>query len=278
MKRHVLKRYRSGPLSRPATPALVLSDRKGYPGSKGQAGTFQRIIGQMRPHRVYVEACCGSGKVFTEKMPAENSILIDTNAAALATVGVTAGAAVRKLVGDAVSLLPELLAWLPADSVIYVDAPYILETRQGRLYYGEHEPERRDPEWHAKLLTILRTARCDVLVSHYPHELYSSQLQAWRCIEYDAMTRGGKRRECLWCNFPEPVELHDWRFAGFNFRERYHMRRFVDRWLARVDKMPPRRAGYIRQELAKHLEQRRRRRHDPSTDPATPPLVMTPAR
>lgn len=276
MKRSTLRKYRGGPAFRPLTPPPASSDRKGYPGSKGQAGTFQRIIGQMRPHRVYVEACCGSGKVFTEKLPAENSILIDTNAAALATLGVTA--AVRKIVGDAVTLLPELLAWLPRDSVIYVDAPYMLETRQGRLYYGEHEPERRDPEWHAKLLDVLLTAKCDVLVSHYPHELYSSKLQGWRCIEYQAMTRGGTRQECLWCNFPEPDELHDWRFAGFNFRERYHMRRFVDRWLARVDKMPPRRAGYIRQELAKALEQRHGRRGDPAADPATPPLVMTPAR
>lgn len=38
-----------------------------YPGSKGQAGTWQRIIGQMPPHSVYVEPFFGSGQVFWRK-------------------------------------------------------------------------------------------------------------------------------------------------------------------------------------------------------------------
>ncbi len=41
-----------------------------YPGSKGQAGTHQRIIGQMRPHSVYVEAFFGDGVIYERKRPA----------------------------------------------------------------------------------------------------------------------------------------------------------------------------------------------------------------
>lgn len=243
-----------------------------YPGSKGQAGTWQRIIGQMRPHSVYVEAFYGSGQIFRRKRPAANSILIDSNAAALATVGVTAG--VKTIVGKAQKLLPELFAWLPADAVIYCDPPYMLSTRQGRLYYGQHEMTDDD---HATLLAALLQAKCDVLISHYPQTLYSSQLQGWRCLEYTAMTRGGSRRECLWMNFDEPAELHDWRFAGFNYRQRYHDKRFVNRWLDRIERMPARRAGYIRHELAVALEQRHGRRSS-TADPLTPPLVLTAAR
>lgn len=51
--------------------------------------------------------------------------------------------------------------------------------------------------------------------------------------------------ECLWCNFPEPTELHDWRFAGKNFRERTSLKRLATRWLARLEAMAPRKRGYL---------------------------------
>jgi DNA adenine methylase len=44
--------------------------------------------------------------------------------------------------------------------------------------------------------------------------------------------------ELLWCNFPEPVELHDYRYLGRDFRERERIARRRRRWLARLAKMP----------------------------------------
>jgi DNA adenine methylase len=32
-----------------------------YVGGKNHAGTYQRIINLIPPHRVYIEACAGSG-------------------------------------------------------------------------------------------------------------------------------------------------------------------------------------------------------------------------
>ena len=44
--------------------------------------------------------------------------------------------------------------------------------------------------------------------------------------------------ECLWCNFPEPTELHDYRFLGRDFRERERITRKRRRWLVRLSAMP----------------------------------------
>ena len=239
-----------------------------YPGSKAQTGVWQRIIGQMPPHSVYVEPFAGSAQVFWRKRRAEFSLLVDRNpkviAAANAKLGADAGATVKAVIGNALDWLPEISAWLPADAVLYCDPPYMLETRQGRLYYGEFEMTDED---HATLLVALVDVKARVLISGYPHPLYSSQLRGWRCLEYTTMTRGGKRKECLWCNFDEPGELHDWRFAGFNYRQRYHMKRFVTRWFERLDrigKSNPRRAGYIMHEFAAALHQRQERRLGPT--------------
>jgi site-specific DNA-adenine methylase len=231
-----------------------------YPGAKGQAGVWQRIIGQMPPHSVYVEPFFGSGQVFWRKLRAENNLVIDADVRCLAKVNREDG--VKAIVGDALKILPDMAAWLPTDTVCYIDPPYMLLTRQSRLYY-EHEPEVADPHWHCKLLAIVQTFKFRVLLSSYPSDLYSSSLQGWRCCSYATMTRGGKRTECLWCNFPEPEELHDWRFAGLNFRQRFGLKRFVRRWLDRIEAMPARRRGYVLHELADGIWQRQGRRGGP---------------
>ena len=203
-------------------------------------GTYHLIIGQMPPHSVYVEPFFGNGRIFFTKRRAAENYLIDRDDAAIAKVGVASGVpGVHAIVGDALELLP-VLEW-PADAVIYCDPPYLLSTRQGRSYY---EFEMSD-EQHWKLLQIVLTLRCRVLVSGYESELYREYLKDWRLIRYRARTRGKTITECLWCNFPEPDELHDWRFAGRNYRERLYLKRLVKRWQAKLDAMPPRKLGYV---------------------------------
>ncbi len=209
----------------------------GYPGSKAQAGVFQRIIGQMPPHSTYVEPFFGSGKVFWSKRRAATSIVVDLDAAVIAKAGAEAG--VNAIAGDAISTLPKLA--LSADAVVYCDPPYLLSTRQGRSYY-EHE---MTDEQHVSLLALLQGFKCRVMLSGYPSALYSSQLDGWRCLQYRTRTRGRTVTECLWCNFPEPAELHDWRYAGQSFRQRLGFKRLAARWLTRLDGMNPRKRGYV---------------------------------
>jgi hypothetical protein len=210
-----------------------------YPGSKAQAGVFHRIIGQMPPHSVYVEPFVGSGQVFWRKRRAESSILIDRSPGVIARVSAEAG--VQALVADALQALPVLIPALPADAVIYCDPPYLLSTRAGRVYY-DHE---MTDQHHTLLLALLQEADCRVLVSGYPSELYGAALPTWRCLTYRTRTRGRTVTECLWCNFEEPDELHDWRYAGGNFRQRLYLKRLAARWLAKLDHMTPRKRGYV---------------------------------
>lgn len=229
-----------------------------YPGSKAQAGVWQRIIGQMPPHSVYVEAFFGSGQVFHRKRAASSSIVIDTDAGVLSRGNLTninffseedwigsrlsfTTMVIQQLAinGNAIKIIPALE--LPDDAVIYCDPPYPLSTRRWRSYY-KHEMTDED---HAALLSTLRDLKCRILISSYPNKLYSSQLRDWRCMSYKTRTRGRTLTECLWCNFPEPTELHDWRYAGKNFRERTGLKRLATRWLLKLDNMPERKRGYL---------------------------------
>jgi len=52
--------------------------------------------------------------------------------------------------------------------------------------------------------------------------------------------------ECLWCNFPEPTALHDYRYLGRGFRERERITRKRAGWLTRLSKLPVlERAGLV---------------------------------
>ena len=57
------------------------------------------------------------------------------------------------------------------------------------------------------------------MISGYRSALYDELLAGWRRIEFNAMSRGGMRRECLWLNFPAGLPLHDTSVAGDTFRE-----------------------------------------------------------
>lgn len=133
-------------------------------------------------------------------------------------------------------------------TLVYLDPPY-LESVRTRLFY-DHEFETQMQ--HECLLRNIDALPCYVMISHYDCELYRSLLcpPKWRHISYNAMTRGGLRREFLWMNFPEGLPLHDIRFVGEGFRERERIGRKRDRWRRRFQKMPAAERQVIREALA----------------------------
>ena len=206
-----------------------------YPGGKAGAGVYQQIINQIPPHRVYIEPFLGGGAVMLHKRPAIASIGIDCDTAVV-TKWVPwenpPGAIVK--CGDAISFLSSY-PW-GSGEFVYCDPPYLFETRssKGRIYPHEFG----DIGQHEKLLTLLLSLPCPVAISGYWSSLYADMLATWRSIHYQTRTRGGSTvTEYLWMNYPEPLELHDYRYLGDNFRQRERLKRIRTRWLARLDRM-----------------------------------------
>lgn len=214
----------------------------GYPGSKAASGLCERIIRQMPPHNVYIEAFAGCAAVFRKKAPAASSVLMDVDSklchrlrsylAGCAEVG-----RVEVIHGDAMEILPSLPAVKAPGTLVYFDPPYLRETRSKMVLY---DFEFTTPDAHSALLTMAAALPCMVMISGYMSKLYARTLKRWWMIEIPAMTRGGPRTECLWSNFPEPKTLHDARFAGGDFRERERIKRKRERWQAKFLGMDPR--------------------------------------
>jgi len=111
-----------------------------------------------------------------------------------------------------------------------------METRSCKRPLYRHE--FGTVEQHYQLLNIIRELPCMVMISGYESEFYKRMLYDWRPVTFQAQTRRGPAIEWVWCNFPEPLELHDYRYLGNSFRERERIRRKQLRWKTKLEHMP----------------------------------------
>jgi hypothetical protein len=197
---------------------------------------YQWIINHVPPHRVYIEPFLGDGAVLRMKRPSEQSIGVEINPAVVETrwqshdvPGLTV------ICGDALEVLASY-DWR-GDEFVYADPPYLLSTRSAQRPLYEYE--FFDIEQHRALLTRLRGLPCMVAISGYWSELYELDLAGWRTSTFRTTKRSGAPAiEYLWMNYPPPLELHDYRYLGKNFRERERIKRKKARWTARLAAMP----------------------------------------
>lgn len=217
-------------------------DVMAYPGGKNGAGVYQTIINLMPPHRVYIEPFLGGGAILRLKKPAAVNIGIDVDAGVLARFSDEDRTAknegssdrhFRFLCRDALKFLSAYK--FSGNELVYCDPPYMHETRSRKDLY-HHEMTNSQ---HKELLSIIRKLPCMVMISGYRTNLYVRDLASWNSTRFQTITRGGKMAtEWLWFNFPEPVALHDYRYLGQNYRQRERIKRKMQRWTHRLEKMP----------------------------------------
>ena len=207
-----------------------------YPGGKNGAGVYQRIISLMPPHQTYIEPFLGGGAIMRLKRPAEKNIGLDLDLQAVSSFQASPAAQYSSVIcGDGIRFLEEQGRWCEKDTLIYMDPPYLMETRRsGPIYRHEMTTEQ-----HERLLWVALGLRCQVMISGYFSALYDRMLKGWARTSFQAMTRGGTlATEYLWCNFPiPPPRLHDYRYLGRDFRERERIKRKKLRWQNRLAKM-----------------------------------------
>jgi hypothetical protein len=206
-----------------------------YPGGKNCEGTYQRIISQIPPHECFVELFAGSAAIRRLMRPSPRSILVDLHLDVALQLGEELGSEeVSVIHGCGINWLKKHGPRLTSTTVIYADPTYLAAVCASRLRY-KHVLSEAD---HAELLRLLKSTEARVLISGYRSRLYNHELAAWRRIDWMQITRGAKMmQESLWCNFPEPVELHDYRYIGDGYRERENIRRQQRRWQARLAAM-----------------------------------------
>lgn len=221
-----------------------------YFGGKAGSGTYQTIINQIPPHRVYVEPFVGGGAIFRHKLPATISLLNDVDLAVVDRWRMAHLSECNQMekvqpggqifCRDAIQWLTAERLWLDRkDTFIYVDPPYPLSSRKSDTRYA-HELTDDDHRHLLALLDSYKFAR--IAISTYPNDMYGAILgiadSDWRRIEFESTTRGGMATEWLFMNYDPPTELHDYRYIGDDYRERERIAKKVRRHVAKFNALP----------------------------------------
>jgi DNA adenine methylase len=230
-----------------------------WPGGKDGAGVYQRLINQIPPHDVFISPFLGDCAVMRRKLPAAVSIGIDKSRSNILRWNRDRSIdGLRLYCCCGIEWLKHRCELYRVDrpppkkataaavaengggilrQFVYMDPPYLIESRRSRRAIYEHELTE---EHHADVLETALRLPCQVMISHYPHPMYATALRKWRTFTFRVQTRGGgSATEQVWCNYPEPAELHDARYVGLNKRERERVRRRVKNWVNGLDRMLP---------------------------------------
>jgi len=231
----------------PSPPAADVEEVRTYPGgfvgSKSGAGTYQQIINQIPPHDVYVEPFCGLAAIWRHKRRARRSLLMDLDPAAIDYLGGATrigGLSIARR--DGLQFLRRLLYYSRntrphARVFVYCDPPYVRSVRSHRKKnYYRYEWTDDD---HRRFLDVVVNAPWPVLISGYYSDLYARRLAGWRTVTFTAPTRGTTATEYLWANYPKPDRLHDYRFLGADYPERWRIHKRQRSWLNMLAAMPP---------------------------------------
>jgi site-specific DNA-adenine methylase len=216
---------------------------KTYNGGKGGDGVYQTIINQIPPHQTYIELFLGGGYILRTKKPAwYRNIGIEINPAVFKKWNDARETGIHdfdilhdcgiEFLGNTIG---EMVTRKKEDTFIYADPPYPRDTRKSARPLYEFEFTEAD---HRRLLGTISLLPYNIAISSYENDLYNEYLAGWRKISYTAQTRKGKATEVLYMNYPEPEMLHEYTFAGNNYRERERIRRKVQRHIEGLKKLP----------------------------------------
>jgi site-specific DNA-adenine methylase len=202
-----------------------------YPGGKGVV--FHQLINLMPPHEVFIEAHLGGGAVIRNKRLADRNIGIDIDPEVITRWKGLNLENIELVNGDANDYLKSYR--ITGKEMIYCDPPYIRATRKmtRRLYKYEYTLKQ-----HMELLEIIRSLSCMVMISGYESKLYKDVLKGWNTHTFIAGCQHGIAIEWVWMNYSPPLELHDYRYLGVNFRDREQIRNKLKRWIRRIKAMP----------------------------------------
>ncbi|MFD2581524.1 hypothetical protein ACFSR6_03420 [Pedobacter vanadiisoli] len=206
-----------------------------YNGGKAGNGTYQQIINHIPKCDIFIDAMVGNGGIFYNLALPALTHINDIDPAVIAQHDVTRSATI--VIKSNVDYRSLIVKYNGNTGIVvgYFDPPYLFEVRKSKKPLYKHEWTKQD---HIVFLAAARTADFNVVISHYPCELYDEALKGWHTHDFQSMTRNGLRTERIYMNYPPPVILQDFRYIGKDYRERQRIKRKIERHINRLEAMP----------------------------------------
>lgn len=216
-----------------------------YNGGKAGHGTYQAVINQIPQCKLFIDAMVGNGGIVRNLRLPDLTVINDIKAGLTASYDCTAVPAVIKEQLDYRDLIAKY-DWQRPSVVFYFDPPYLKSSRKSQKNLYDHEWNDQD---HLQFLIDITQMKSNVLVSHYPCDLYDRALNSWRSVTYQSITRQGLATEKLWMNFPPPGRLQDYRYLGNSYTQRQAIKRQKNRIATKLATLPEQQLQAILEQL-----------------------------
>jgi hypothetical protein len=237
------------PSELPPVKAILKNNSKSindtYAGGKNASGVYQFLINHVPPVKCIVSGFLGHCALLKNIKPANLMVGIDKD------VLVTdrwnkENTSVKLITGDFLLNLVWVNPKQFGETLVFLDPPYLNETRanQGKLYNHEFETL----EQHKTLLEKAIKFPCYVMITAYENELYNQYLDGKNGFTkhyFNGQTRGGRKQECMYINYEVPTKLHDYKYYGTDYRERWNNKKLIDRTISQLKDMPPLRRNMV---------------------------------
>jgi DNA adenine methylase len=212
-----------------------------YTGGKSSGGMFQWIINNIPPHDHFISGFLGNCPVFRNLPERVDKIGFERSKRVIDSRWNNYASGIIKN--------ENFLTWfrshyslLGPETFIYLDPPYLMETRSCSRNYYEFELSDKD---HDDLLQLCLSTRANVAISHYSCSKYEEALSGWNRKDRMLQIRTGKRLESLYMNYPEPTKLHTYKYYGENRTMRQMFKRRAKNYADRVAKMDALQRSYF---------------------------------
>ena len=139
-------------------------------------------------------------------------------------------------------------------SLLYLDPPYPRDSR--KTDYAIYNHEMTDKQ-HKELITWCLEQKVPICLSSYPNKLYDKYLSTWRKVKFKSKTRAGSVVESIYMNYPQPGELHDYRFIGKDFRQREKFKRRRTSMLRKFENLTDREKFSLYEEFSSIIAKKR---------------------
>ena len=224
-----------------------------YPGNKNIPGLIHKIVNQIPPCKNFCEPFAGSAAVsmFLSLLPGINLnfFINDIDPAVTDKFIYPSGSTVTNF--SALGFLDKLDK--PAartDTFIFMDPPYYRSTRYNQIRLYDFDMSHAD---HVQFLSSVIDIKSNCMIIHPSCELYDQALHTFRTVQLSVRYHNKTSIENLYMNYPDPVQLLTYRFAGRNCWDRQRIKRKGDRLVHKLTSLPAVERNYILDRIREHF-------------------------
>jgi DNA adenine methylase len=220
-----------------------------YNGGKAGNGTYQNIINHIPKCDLFIDAMVGNGGIFFNLNLPCFTVINDYDRSVIDKYNYVGHS---NIISENLDVLDLIDKYDYTDKLkcIYIDPPYLMETRKSKRALYQYEWSENQ---HVQLLAKAINIKSNCIISHYPCDLYNSALKDWNTFDFQSNTRNGMATERIYMNYPKPMVLQDYRYLGYNSLDRQRIKRKTIRFVNKLELLPEsERVGILSAIIAKY--------------------------